>query len=82
MLKKAVIKLIGLYKNIISPLLPSSCRYYPTCSEYSMGSIDKHGVFKGGIMGAARILRCNPFASGGVDYVPEKFSFKKNNKVG
>lgn len=61
--------LIKGYQKVISPLLPPSCRFYPSCSEYGIEAIKKHGVFKGGIMTVWRILRCNPFSKGGYDPV-------------
>lgn len=68
---------VRLYQVAISPLLPSSCRYHPTCSNYMITAIHKHGIL-GVVMGFARILRCNPFVKGGIDYVPDKFSLKRN----
>lgn len=63
-------------------MLPPRCKYYPTCSSYTITAIERFGVIKGSILGAWRILRCNPFSNGGVDYVPEKFGlyFLKNRK--
>lgn len=77
-MKKILVGLVRLYQRFISPLLPPSCRYYPTCSNYMLKAIQVHGVFKGVTMGIARILRCHPFARGGLDYVPQKFSLRKN----
>lgn len=77
-MKKALIGLVRLYQRFISPLLPPSCRYYPTCSSYMIKALEVHGFFKGLSMGIARILRCHPLAKGGLDYVPRKFSLKKN----
>jgi hypothetical protein len=57
------------YKLAISPLLPSSCRFYPTCSEYMMQAVEKHGAGRGVWMGAKRLLRCRPFHAGGYDPV-------------
>ncbi|HEX8817425.1 MAG TPA: membrane protein insertion efficiency factor YidD [Terriglobales bacterium] len=57
------------YKWAISPLFPPSCRYVPTCSEYAMDAVVVHGVFRGSILAAWRLLRCHPFAKGGVDPV-------------
>jgi putative membrane protein insertion efficiency factor len=64
------ILLIKLYKNLISPILPPSCRYTPTCSEYSMQAITKYGPFKGGWMALKRISRCHPWGGHGYDPVP------------
>lgn len=61
------ILLIKLYQKIISPLFPPSCRFYPTCSEYSIQAFEKYGVIKGSIKSVWRILRCNPFNKGGYD---------------
>ena len=68
-----MIKLIGLYQKYLSPLKRPCCKYYPTCSAYAVSAIEKHGAIKGMILAAWRILRCNPWSMGGVDYVPEKF---------
>lgn len=72
--------LVRFYQIAISPvihLLPNSgCRFYPTCSEYTLIAIQKHGAIKGCIMGAFRIIRCNPLCEGGLDFVPEKFSLR------
>jgi putative membrane protein insertion efficiency factor len=58
------------YKLVISPLLPSACRYYPTCSEYMREAIAKRGVMSGIWMGVKRLCRCHPFHEGGYDPVP------------
>ncbi len=67
-MKKLLIALIKLYQKAISPFFGKSCRYYPSCSEYTVQAIEKYGVVKGTLKGAWRILRCNPFSKGGVDY--------------
>tara|TARA_B100001179_G_C18437320_1_gene337280 strand:+ start:304 stop:546 length:243 start_codon:yes stop_codon:yes gene_type:complete len=76
MLKKLIISIIKIYRAIISPLFPPSCRYLPTCSEYSIDAIKDHGVLKGLFLGIKRILRCHPFSflgsSNGYDPVPTK----------
>ena len=69
-MKRLVLGLIRFYKRFISPLLPPSCIYYPTCSEYAYQAIEKYGILRGSWMGFLRILRCNPFARGGHDPVP------------
>ena len=66
-MRKIFVSLIKVYQKIISPLFPPSCRFYPTCSEYSVQAIKKHGVLKGLIKSSWRILRCNPFSKGGYD---------------
>ena len=62
---------IRFYKAAISPMLPPSCRYVPTCSAYAVTAINRYGALKGGLMAVWRILRCNPFSKGGYDPVPE-----------
>ena len=61
--------LIRLYQTLISPLLPSTCRFSPTCSEYSKQSLIKHGLIKGIILSVKRILKCNPWGGNGYDPV-------------
>ena len=60
------------YQRYISPLIGQHCRFYPTCSRYAAVAISRHGVMRGGVMAAKRILRCHPFHPGGVDLVPER----------
>jgi uncharacterized protein len=62
--------LIRGYQRAISPLLPASCRYYPTCSAYALEAFERYGVLKGGWLAINRILRCHPFRPGGYDPVP------------
>ena len=64
------ILLIKFYQKLISPLLPSTCRYSPTCSEYSKLSLLKHGLIKGGLLSIKRIIRCHPWGGKGFDPVP------------
>lgn len=69
-MKNIIIFLLKKYKKIISPIISSCgihCKYHPTCSEYMMQAIEKYGVFKGGLLGIKRILKCNPFSKGGYD---------------
>lgn len=69
-MKRVLIAIVRGYKKFISPLLPPSCRFTPTCSEYAMEALQKHGAFKGSMLAIWRILRCNPFGKGGYDPVP------------
>ncbi len=62
--------LIKGYKLIVSPWLPSACRFTPTCSQYALEAFRKHGVFKGFYLSARRILRCHPWGGSGYDPVP------------
>lgn len=64
--------LIRFYQRAISPLLPSSCRFEPSCSHYGYEAFAKHGFFRGGYLTVRRVLRCNPFHPGGYDPVPER----------
>jgi len=71
---REIMKTFGLwllrgYKRWISPAFPPSCRYVPTCSEYAMEAVERYGVVRGGAMAAWRLLRCHPFATGGLDPV-------------
>ena len=68
-MKKFVISILKFYKKFISPALPDSCRFYPTCSEYAAAAVGKYGVLKGSIKSIYRIIRCNPFNKGGYDPV-------------
>ena len=71
-MKHIMIWLIGLYRKFISPLKPPCCRFTPTCSAYAIEAFQKRGFFAGLILTTWRILRCNPFARGGYDPVPER----------
>jgi putative membrane protein insertion efficiency factor len=65
----AVIAALRFYKRWLSPLLPSACRFYPTCSEYMMQAVERRGVLRGVWMGTKRLAKCHPFHAGGVDPV-------------
>jgi len=64
--------LIKVYQNFISPLLPPTCRYQPTCSHYAKEALEKHGLFKGGWLALKRIASCHPWGGSGYDPVPDK----------
>jgi hypothetical protein len=68
-LKTLITALIRLYRYMISPMLPNSCRFTPSCSEYSLEAVSKHGALKGSYLSFKRILKCHPFHPGGYDPV-------------
>ncbi|MDT3695769.1 MAG: membrane protein insertion efficiency factor YidD [Ignavibacterium sp.] len=70
MLAVPFILLIKIYQLFVSPLFPSSCRYSPTCSHYTVEALKKYGLFKGSWLGIKRILRCHPWGGSGYDPVP------------
>lgn len=73
--------LIRLYQLTVSPMLGDVCRYYPSCSRYTYGAIQTHGALKGTLLGAVRILRCNPWAAGGIDHVPEFGAWRGSQNI-
>ncbi|MFJ7936341.1 membrane protein insertion efficiency factor YidD [Sporosarcina sp. NPDC096371] len=76
-MKTILMGIIKLYQKAISPLMPPTCRFYPTCSHYGLEAIEKHGAVKGSWLAARRISKCHPFHEGGFDPVPEKNIVKK-----
>ncbi|WP_318342800.1 membrane protein insertion efficiency factor YidD [Flagellimonas baculiformis] len=64
------ILLVKFYQNFISPMFPATCRYSPTCSQYTLEALRKHGLFKGGWLSFKRIMSCNPWGGSGYDPVP------------
>jgi putative membrane protein insertion efficiency factor len=69
----AALPLVGLvrvYQRLVSPLLPPSCRFYPSCSAYAVTALERHGAAKGTWLAARRLARCHPFHPGGLDPVP------------
>ena len=69
-MKSIMIWFIKFYRKYISPLKTTKCPYFPSCSEYGLEAIQKHGALKGGLLTIWRIIRCNPFSKGGFDPVP------------
>ena len=68
--RTALVYLVRGYQVSLSPLLPPSCRYYPSCSAYAVEALERHGALRGSWLAMRRILRCNPFRPGGFDPVP------------
>ncbi len=69
------------YQRLISPLLGTNCRFYPSCSHYTIEAIERHGICRGGQLAVRRILRCHPLNEGGVDPVPENLEFKVKKSI-
>ncbi len=70
-MKRLLLILISFYRKFISPYKPRTCRFYPTCSQYSYEAISRYGALRGGMLSVKRILRCHPFNPGGYDPVPD-----------
>ena len=67
---------IRLYQRAISPALPSRCKYHPSCSEYAVDAVRRYGVVRGVVLAGWRLLRCNPWSHGGVDFVEDQTLFR------
>ncbi|NLP48998.1 MAG: membrane protein insertion efficiency factor YidD [Clostridiales bacterium] len=80
-MKKVLLAVISFYQTRISPLLPATCRYYPTCSQYAKGALEEHGWLKGSAMAFFRLMRCNIFFPGGYDPVPPAKTKKDNQNT-
>ena len=77
LLRRFAVLPVKAYRAVVSPLLPASCIYSPTCSSYAEAAILRHGIFAGGLLAAARVARCAAVLfTGGEDPVPEAFSFR------
>ena len=74
-MKHLLLLLLSAYKYFISPLLGQNCRFFPSCADYAAQSIAKHGSLKGSLLATTRLCKCHPWHAGGLDPVPEKFSF-------
>ena len=68
---------IRLYQRTISPALPARCKYHPSCSEYAVQAVRRYGVLRGLVLAGWRLLRCNPWSHGGVDFVEDQTLFHK-----
>ena len=67
---------IQLYRRFVSPALPARCKYHPTCSRYAVEAIRRYGVLRGLVLAGWRLLRCNPWSHGGVDFVEDQTLFR------
>ena len=77
-MKTVALAPIRAYQRWISPAFPRRCKYYPTCSEYTVQAIQTYGILRGAVLGAWRILRCNPFSHGGYDPVSAQTLFHRH----
>ncbi|MCC6928336.1 MAG: membrane protein insertion efficiency factor YidD [Gemmatimonadaceae bacterium] len=69
-MRHVAIALVRIYQMFIGPLVPAVCRFYPSCSQYAIEALEKHGAFRGTLLAAKRIARCHPLHPGGFDPVP------------
>jgi putative membrane protein insertion efficiency factor len=69
-MRHVAIAVLKLYQLTISPLLPDACIFYPTCSQYALEAVEKHGTLYGFWLASFRLIRCNPWTRGGIDPVP------------
>jgi putative membrane protein insertion efficiency factor len=67
---------VRFYQRLISPGLPARCKYYPSCSEYAVQAVRRYGILRGVVLAAWRLLRCNPWSHGGVDFVEDQKMFR------
>jgi putative membrane protein insertion efficiency factor len=76
LLKPVLLKLIAIYRFLLSPWIGGQCRFHPTCSVYTEQAIEAHGALAGSYLGARRLLRCHPWCEGGADPVPQAWSWR------
>jgi putative membrane protein insertion efficiency factor len=70
-IRAGLVLLVRLYQRLVSPLLPPSCRFYPSCSAYAVAALERHGALRGSLLTVKRLCRCHPFNPGGLDPVPD-----------
>jgi putative membrane protein insertion efficiency factor len=80
--RNVCVAILVAYRAVVSPLYGDVCRYYPSCSSYALQAIQQHGVVRGIWLGARRILRCHPWAAGGVDDIPEPHARLETTRAG
>lgn len=80
MIRRLLIVLVQFYKKTVSCVTPARCRFYPTCSDYTIEALEKHGIVTGLYLSLRRICRCHPWNPGGVDLVPEPKAKKKKHE--
>ena len=75
-LRNAATAPVWVYQRLVSPALPRRCKYHPTCSSYAVEAIRRYGILRGVVLAAWRLLRCNPWSHGGVDFVQDQKLFR------
>jgi uncharacterized protein len=75
-LRSVLLAPVRLYQRAVSPGLPARCKYHPSCSEYAVQAVRSYGVIRGAVLAAWRLLRCNPWSHGGVDFVEDQTLFR------
>ena len=81
LLKGILVGIIRAYQILLSPRIGQVCRYYPTCSHYGLEAVKVHGAGKGSLLAAWRILRCHPWATGGIEHIPAKGSWSNREVI-
>lgn len=76
MIREFLVALVRAYQVVLSPLLPGSCKYHPSCSRYAIDALREYGALRGSVLAAWRILRCNPLSHGGNDPVAQQHVFR------
>ena len=79
---RALLFAVRVYQSFFSALMPSACKFYPSCSHYAAEALKIHGARRGSWLALRRVLRCHPFTPGGVDLVPEAGEFPKKSRTG
>lgn len=77
-----VVRLIQLYRHMVSPLRPATCRFVPTCSQYAVDALTEYGLIRGGWLAMARLAKCGPWHRGGWDPIPERPNFQDASGAG
>jgi putative membrane protein insertion efficiency factor len=75
--KQVAVLLVKAYRVAVSPLLGPRCKYHPSCSQYALDALDEFGLVRGSILAGWRLLRCNPWSHGGVDYASQQTLFRR-----
>jgi uncharacterized protein len=78
--KHAAIALVRAYQVLLSPLLGGRCKYHPSCSQYAIDALRRHGFLRGSVLAGWRLLRCNPWSHGGVDYAEDQTLFGRRRR--